>query len=281
MLPPSPLVRPLSRIPGRCRLWKLLQRPRLAAAGSGGTGSPQYWGSAFAPCSPWSSSTGAAPRPPPVDRPEEGSPDDPVFLAQQVVDENPEDPFAHLGLALALMDVGEMEPAVGEIEVAQGLAGEEIPEIYLEAGEAFMEREMYFFAASSYVQYARLAGDRVPPDLRERMELALYLAAEDNRLMELLPGEDELDPAGLLLVETLQARFQLYHNREPRAQLLINNVLRREPGYPPALLVQVEIHWARDEIEPAVEILEQLVERDDVMPWVQELAAFYLEELRQ
>ena len=221
--------------------------------------------------------------PPAGDRPPGEGPllEEKLMAAQQAVDENPDDPFAHLGLALALMDAGEMEPAVGEMEVAQELAGEEIPEIYLEAGEAFMEREMWFFAASSYVQYARLAGDRVPPDLRERMELALYLAAEDNRLMELLPEGDDLGMGELLLVETLQARFQLFHNREPRAQLLINNVLRREPGYPPALLVQVELHLARDEHGEAVELLEQLIEREDVMPWVRELATFYFEELNK
>jgi hypothetical protein len=61
---------------------------------------------------------------------------------------------------------------------------------------------------------------------------------------------------------------------------LVNNVLRREPGYPPAMLLQAEIHLAREELGPAVEILEELVGRADVNPWVRDLARFYLEEMQ-
>ncbi len=220
--------------------------------------------------------------PPPEPRPQDEGPrpDGPVFAAQQAVDENPDDPFAHLGLAMALLDAGELDPAIGEMDIAQDLAGQEFPEIYLEAGEAFMAREMWFFAAGSYVRFARMVEGDTPPDVRERMEFALYLAAEDNRLMEMLPGEEELDPVGLLLVETIQARFHLFHDRLPRAQLLVNNVLRREPGYPPAMLLQAEIHLAREEFGPAAEILEELVGRADVNPWVRDLARFYLEEMQ-
>jgi serine/threonine protein kinase len=205
----------------------------------------------------------------PVDQPPVDSPGLPpqIEAAQRLVDENPEDPFAHLELAAALYDVGELDAANETMRVAQDLAGGERPEFHLAAGDLLIEREQWFLAASMYMRFMQAVDEPPPPDVRDRMEAAIYLAAQDGRVEELLDNLGELDRGEQLLMDTVRGRINLYQERIPLAQVAVNNILRREPDYPPALLLQAEILLAQAEPVPAVEILEQLINTDGP-PWV-------------
>ncbi len=217
---------------------------------------------------------------PPLDRPSGDSPGTTpqIASAQKVVDENPEDPFAHLELAAAYLDAGDISTATEIMGMAQELAGGENPEFFLAAGDLLMSRDQWFLAASMYLRLTRASDRPIPPDVRDRLEGAVYRAAEDGRVGELLDSVGELTREEQLLVDTVRGRMNLFQGRVPLAQVAVNNILRREPDYAPALLLQAEIHRSQGDIPPAVELLERLTSVDGPS-WVPPFAEAMLVEI--
>lgn len=219
--------------------------------------------------------------PVPPDRDEPGlEPSDPVEAARQAVREHPDDPFAHLDLAMALLDIGQVDEAQAAMQEAQALAGEDNPDFYLAAGDQFAERELWVFAAGMYVHLAALEDGRLPSDVKERMELSIYRAAEDTGARLAFIAGDQVRGIDPLLIDVARARFQLYQGKPVVAQGILDGVLERQPDYPPAQLLQAEILLGTDEPEPAVELLEMLVRREEPPHWVRMAAEFMLGEIQ-
>ncbi len=206
-------------------------------------------------------------------------PGDPIAAAIQRVEENPEDPFARLELALLLWEQGNTSEIQGLMEEAAELAGEDNVDFYLTAGHELFAREMWLFAATAYLRAAEAAPRGLPPEDRDRIELAVYLAAEDPGARVIFNPADRYAGVNFLLIDTARARFQLYQGNPPLAQAMLDTVLEREPEFRPAHLLQAELHLSQGEVDPAIEILDRLIHTEEPPVWVRAVAETILSEL--
>jgi hypothetical protein len=221
---------------------------------------------------PGASQGGEEPRPIP-----EGA----LAEAEHAVSDNPDDPFAHLEFAMALLDAERLEGAQKELEVAEELAGGENIDFYLAAGEMLAQNERWFFAALVYLRLVNNFPGDLPPDVVEQVEYAVYQASEDEGARSMFVAGERMKGINPLLVETARARFQLYHGRIEMAQNIVEELLRREPEYRPAQLVQAEILFGFEQDDQAIEIVNRLVEEEAPPFWVTEVARFIQEEFRR
>lgn len=221
---------------------------------------------------------------PPQDNPEEQLRQQQLDEALANLEQNPDDPGAYLRAAVALIDVGD-EQSAGEIfEEGAAIAGED-PGYFFGAGDLLLERYYGIAALDMYRRGAEFSEDRLPPELRERVQQALYYAAEDDNApaffenLEFQPGPDQPVPPEILAAIT--ARVTLYFDSPEAANGEIDDLLQQDGLLPLARLVKAEILLELGEIGEAEEILQRLLAGPNVQGWIRSEAEFFLSILDQ
>ncbi|KAA3642303.1 MAG: serine/threonine protein kinase [Chloroflexi bacterium] len=242
-------------------------------------------------------------RPPVVDAPPDDRPDNPPpdgepqdiledqFYQEQLDDalanleENPEDPGAYLWAAVAFIDVGDEQSATEIFEQGAVLFGED-PGYFFGAGDLLLDR---YYGIPALEMYGRgvesSGGDRLPPELRDRIQQALYFAAEDDNApaffenLDLQPGPEQPVPANML--DAIAARVTLYFDTPEAANAEIDEVLQRDGNLPVARLVKAEILLNLGAIGEAEEILQRLLGGPSMQSWIRSEAEFFLSILDQ
>lgn len=216
-----------------------------------------------------------------VEFPSPTPPTDPLTAAQTAVAANPEDPYAQLDLAAALLDSGQRLPAQRAYEQGVTLAGED-PEFSLLAGDMFLSREVWPQAVELYGRALSYGADPFTPGLADKVHQALFFAGADPAFVSLATDEDFTltAPFSQAVLEAARARYALYVLEDAEgAANRVQAALALEPDNPAVQLAQAEILHTSGDTPAAQRILTALVAADSEAPaWVKVTARRWLNE---
>ncbi|MBT7189320.1 MAG: protein kinase [Anaerolineae bacterium] len=199
---------------------------------------------------------------------EETHPD--ILAARKDVGENPDDPYAHRDLALALLDNSERKNQLvyKELSLAADLAGDDL-RFFEDTGFAFMDRGAFTASAAMFLRATKISQE-VGEDAEWFISLfheTAYKAASQPEMPNYLPFEEigKIDEPMMLIV---QARHTFYHGDPEDAMGLLNEVKRIKPGFPEALLFEGEIHARRKNADEARQVFEILLADLGTPEWI-------------
>ncbi|TES91312.1 MAG: serine/threonine protein kinase, partial [Anaerolineales bacterium] len=177
-----------------------------------------------------------APKPPPPTRSIQEDPNLQAALDEALgrVENNPDDPTAHLELAMAYLDMRMPSEAEEEFALGEELSGGD-PEYYMVAGDMLVSREMWLPALEQYFKILQMDTGEEDPGFQEKFRQTLYHAADNPNAEELLFGSDPNDFGPLyarLLIPTARARFTLFHRYPEEALRIINLVIENDTKSP-------------------------------------------------
>jgi hypothetical protein len=202
-----------------------------------------------------------------------------VAAAQELVSKNPNDPDAHLALALAYWDARQPRAALEELTQAANLAGPSDREFFLKAGNSFREHEAWVAAAGMYLRAAQTypVGE-VPEQLQVDFKEATYKAAEqpDMPLFLFFERIDRIDqPLGFIV----RGRHALFNGTLEDARLNLQQAQRVKPDSYEGFLLEAEISAKEGNIEAARTILISLSSDLGAPDWVRVMAENLLKTL--
>jgi len=210
--------------------------------------------------------------PQPLPGPDEAPPPE-VLEAQRRADENPEDPFAWLELALTFWDAGMQRPAYETLNHAADLATGDI-DFLIEAGHQFHMREAWIASAAMYLRVYKRIGFRgdVPEEVVMNFHEAAFMAAPNPELEVTYPLLDEImrvdQPIGLVA----QSRHAFYNGKFDDAQVSLNKVKQLEPNMYEAALLEAEMHVIEERFEAAKLLLQPLMADLSAPQWIRIMA---------
>jgi serine/threonine-protein kinase len=210
------------------------------------------------------------PEPPPSAQ-EELPPE--VLEARRKTDQNPDDPFAQLDLALAFWDADMQRPAFETLNRAADLGSEDI-DFLIEAGNQFRAREAWIASAAMYLRVYKRIGIRgdVPEEIVMSFHEVVFKAAPNPELEVTYPLIDEImrvdQPIGLVA----QARHAYYNGRFDDAQVALNKVKQLEPNMYETTLLEGEINVIEERDDAAKLQLQSLMADLNAPEWVRVMA---------
>jgi tetratricopeptide (TPR) repeat protein len=182
--------------------------------------------------------------------------DDGIGAAEELVEQHPEDPHAHMQLAAALTDAGEHPRAAQE---------------FARAAELFLGQGEYGSAAEAVIGGMEQSGQGPEADLRVSGALtqALFLGAEDGGVLPAIEAVEQMAPDWPPL-DALRARSLLFAGAHEEAAQLVHDLLERAPQDMIANAVMVDLHLLSGETVRARQLTNQLLSRDRLPPWLQQ-----------
>lgn len=231
----------------------------------------------------------APPDDPQPEEPPQDIPDEEFFQRQLDealvnLEEHPDDPGSYLRVAAAFLDVGD-EPGAREFfDQGAEIAGDD-PGYFFGAGELLLDRYYGIAALEMFRRGAQFSDNRFPLELRERVQQALYYAAEDDMApeffenLDLQEGPDQPITAEVRFV--ISARVTMFFESPEAANEEIDRVLENNELLPLARLVKAEILLNLGAIDEAEEILQRLLAGPAVPGWIRAEAEFLLSILDQ
>ena len=192
----------------------------------------------------------------------------------------PADADVHLNMALEAWHNNDLQGSMDEVQQAVA-AHPDQNDFLIGAGEQLFNAGQYIGAAYVYLRVAdnmKRTQQPMPPDLRDRLEQSFYYGAQMDGLPLYIPL-DQLrndDPA---LAAYAQARYALLHNNMDIAHQSLDELLRIQPNWPLAQLLNAEvmIHDGK-KLEPR-KILNDLMQSPHAQDWVKEQAGILLSKL--
>ncbi len=203
-----------------------------------------------------------------------------VLEAQRRAEENPEDPFAQLELALVFWDVGMQRPAYETLNHAADLGKENI-DFLIEAGHQFYSREAWIASTAMYLRVYKRIGLRgeVPPEIVMNFHESVYMAAPNPELEVTYPLIEEImrvdQPIGLVA----QARHAFYNGRFDEAQVALNKVKQLEPNMYESALVEAEMNFIEERFEAAKLQLQPLMADLNAPQWIRVMAEVFFNQI--
>ena len=188
--------------------------------------------------------------------PIEGSPQGAVPSAWQLVNEDPDNPEAHLELAKVLAFEGELAPAKSE---------------FARASELYIDQANYIGAADSLVEGLELMGTNPGDDFRisNMLSQALFLGAETGGMFPAIDALYELSPEWTPL-EALDARSLLYVGETEVAAGILDRVLDIAPEDILANAVMIDVLHQTGDNEQALQLTNKLLQRQRTPNWLNE-----------
>ncbi|MEA3350751.1 MAG: protein kinase, partial [Chloroflexota bacterium] len=183
--------------------------------------------------------------------------------ARQLVADNPDDPFAHLELAFTYFDTGDFDAGEGEIGRAFELAQDQ-PEVYLNAADQFVEREMWMDAAKIYLEVNKKFPEALSEEYMDGIHQSVYMMAAQPDAVTLLPDLAEIDPA----MESVAKARNFYYGNSEEAQEVLDIALSEYPDFPEAQLLQIEILVDQGDQIAAQANLRDLKELGGLPEWI-------------
>jgi hypothetical protein len=222
------------------------------------------------------------PEPPPPPGPAGPGEDMPpeVREARRIAEENPEDPFAQLELALVFWDAGMQRPALETLNHSAELADGDV-DFLIHAGNEFHMREAWIASAAMYLRVHKRIGIRedVPEEVAIHFHEAVYMAAPDPQLEVTYPLIEEImrvdQPIGLVA----QARHAFYNGRFDDAQVALNQVKQLEPNMYEAALLEAEMNLIEERFDAARLQLQPLMADLDTPLWIRVMAEVFFNQI--
>ena len=210
--------------------------------------------------------------PPSPGAPSPQVPNEPTFTpaileSMKGVEQNPNDPYANLQLALAYWDAGQSRHAYETLNKAADLAGQD-QAFFAQAAEEFAKREVWI-AAAGMDQRAILSqpGDNVPAGLLNAYHEAVYKAAASSDLPLYLPfaSISNVDQPMALIAE---GRYNLFLGDTARAREFLERARRLKPTMPEVTLLDAEISFREGKKPEARQLLNRLIANLETPDWI-------------
>lgn len=191
--------------------------------------------------------------------------------------QNGGDADTHLNLALNAWHDHDLKLSMDEVQQAVSLRPDQI-DFLTEAGTQLFDAGQYIGAA--YV-YARVGQNNkntqqpLPPEIRDRLEPSFYFAVTMDEFPIYIPFEvlRNNDPPLALFS---QSRYALLHGNMDAAHRNLDELVRMQPGWPMAQLLNAEILLHDGKKLEAHKILQDLIASPRTQDWVKEQAGILL-----
>ncbi len=191
-----------------------------------------------------------------------------VEAARKLVNENPDDPYAHLELALALLNASQPNFAYEQLSRAAELAGDRM-DFFIEAGNRLSDREAWVGASAMYLRAIRFVppAEETPDGLVDAFHEATYKASSQPDMPEYIPFEaiGRIDEPIMLIAE---ARHTFYNGNPDDAHATLNDLKRMKPGFPEARLLEAELAAREGNFDDARALLEVLLADLNTPDWI-------------
>lgn len=202
--------------------------------------------------------------------------------ALAMVEENPEDPFARLELALIYLQLGEMEAAQAEYDKGADLAGTD-PVYFVQAGDRLNDLGFWVESLEAYATAIDLGIEFDNPDFQRNFRETMYFVSITPEIEPHLFPEDfgeDSPQSNYPPFYVARARYTLYHGGAEDALEMIEEVQERFPEFnlPEADLVEADALIKLGRADEAREILQNLT-GSPVPPWVKEEARRLLDSI--
>ncbi|MBI5351376.1 MAG: protein kinase [Chloroflexi bacterium] len=202
-----------------------------------------------------------------------------VGAAQDMVNQNPSDPNAHLKLALALWDAKEMHAALDELAQAANLAGPNNKDFFLSAAMEFKKREAWVPTAEMYLRLNQsYRVKEMPIEIQNDFNEAIFKATEQKE-MPLLFFE-RIDNADTPLGFVARGRYALFNGDINEAIMQLSNAEKLQPDMNEAALLRAEVEAKMGNKENARKILISLGSNPSVPEWIRIMADIYLKTIQ-
>ena len=203
-----------------------------------------------------------------------------VIAAQDLVNQNPGDPTAHLKLAIALWDSKEIRPAMDELAQSANLAGPNNKEFFSNAALEFKKREAWVPAAGMYLRLAqsyRIQG--MPVELENDFHEAIYKSTE-SKDMPLFVFFERIDNVDLPLGYVARGRYALFHGDAADAKAQLANAEKLQPDLYEVILLKAEIEMKLGSQSEAKTILLSLSSDLGAPEWLRFMAENLLKTIQ-
>ena len=219
-----------------------------------------------------------APQPPPIGQ--EGILKR-VEEAHEWIQDDPEDPYAYLELALSLIEESprEKEGIAQSIKNATDNAGED-GFFFEDAGSALLDSGYWRGAASMFLHAVEISqkNGEDASYLMDPFHESIYRSAKLSEQVQDIPSERiaKIDSELMLIAE---ARYAFYHGEEAKAISILRKIEQQNPNYPEALLLEGEMHFQNEEYKMARQTLEALWDRPEMPYWIADEADNILNQI--
>ncbi|MBT3321734.1 MAG: protein kinase [Anaerolineae bacterium] len=191
-----------------------------------------------------------------------------VEEARQWVNDSPDDPYAHIELALMLLEEQpeNREGIQNEVREIERTAGDNI-EIYEVAGYEFASRGYWRGATLMFLRAVEISGQEDIYMLDNLRESAYKFAGSPLSRNEsgLLDRITIIDPTLTLIA---QARHEFYYGDRKAAQEILEEAKRQNAKYPEIPLLRAEILLQQGHFDEARGILEAIWDFPEVPDWI-------------
>ena len=199
--------------------------------------------------------------------------------AREWVGGEPDEPYAHKALALALWDARQFKEAYEQLNEALDLAGDEL-DFYFDIGFEFMDRDAWQGAAQVFLQALIVTPENAPEtqELRDLFHESLYRGAGMREISKFLPMEEieRIDPPMMTIAE---ARHALHHGDPEDARHLLEELNSMMPNMPEARLLEAEINLRTHNPDEARIQFETLTNDENIPAWIWMFANENLERM--
>jgi len=191
-----------------------------------------------------------------------------LSAARDKVAENPSDPQAQIELGIASLESNQLRVAVEAFDKAIELSNSSFDTL-LKVADTYHKNEVWIHATQTYLIVAKIYPEQMDAQILNRFQESGFMAAGTEIAEEKIPIEavKEVDE---LFEQVLKARNRLFVADPAQAQEILDGVFAQFPEFPPAQLVQAEIHFANDQTDLAREFVEGLMSKDTTPFWIKE-----------
>ncbi len=204
----------------------------------------------------------------------------PVQDARKAVDENPEDPQAHLKLAMAYADAGMQRLAMEEMKKTADMGAKD-REFLSRSAQDMVNRQYWLPAVLMYLRLGELVGmDGLTPEQQDSFHEAVYKAAVSPEYQfPIVVPMDELQELDKTLGWIAQARYFSSRGEPEKARKFYDQLIRLNPEIPELRLTNAEIAINQEKFEEARKLLDELIDDPTAPLWVQQEAQALLSAL--
>jgi serine/threonine-protein kinase len=205
-----------------------------------------------------------------------------VVAAQERVKVNPDNPEAHLALALAFWNADMPGASYDILSNVIRLAGPDNEPFYIQAGDEFAAIEGWLPAAAMYLQARKNYGldGNVPESLGNAFHESLYKGSERPETSIVMPF-DKVAQVDQPIALIAQSRNAFYSGKLDEANTFLNQVKRLSPNMPEAFLLEAEFGSLTDKPNQARIILNGLLADLNTPEWIRVFAEDIIKKLPQ
>ena len=214
-------------------------------------------------------------------------PTSPDNLLQETIDEAIEeledefdDPFAHLELAGLFLEAGNFKLADEQFQIGADIAGGDW-NYYLSAGDMLFDHQLWLPALEQYIQIIQIEEVRSDRTFINRFQNTLFIASRNPDSQHILYAYNDQEvprEIGSAVLYASRARFELFVQNNPElAQATLDFANERFENNPILELAQAEVFIETEQFHEAKPILDEL--KTGGLPWIRDHARLLLNKL--